>query len=101
MSNRAFDISRRPHHPYQRHAALHAEPFEHVQQILGREIAGRTWRVRTATKPTGGTVERRDAMLQRREHVGQRGAARIVKVQRNLVDWNTGQQLIEQIKQVE
>ena len=58
-------------------------PFEHVEQIFGREIAGRAGRVRAAAEAASRRVEGRDAEIERGEHVGERGAARVVEVQRD------------------
>ena len=57
-------------------------PSQHVEQILGRKVPGRAGRVRAAAQSARGRVERRDAEIECGQHVGQRGAARVVKVQR-------------------
>src|SRR3569833_4214577 len=67
-------------------AGLHAHRVEHRDDVLGREVARRTRRVRTAAEPTGGRVDRRDAELHRGHAVRERGALRIVEVDRERAD---------------
>ena len=57
-----------------------AHPVEHVDQVFGRDIAGRFWRKRTTADAADARVERLDADLQRGECVGDAGVARVVKM---------------------
>ena len=64
-----------------RDAGLDAEAVQHEQQIFGREIARGARREGAAAEAAGGTVERRHAVIESGEHVGERGAAGVVKMQ--------------------
>ena len=66
------------------HAGLDAKTVEHVDQIFGREVAGRPGRIRAAAKPAGGRVERRDAQFERRQDIGESRPARVVEVERDV-----------------
>ncbi len=77
--------ARRGRDAVDRDARFDAETVQHEQQILGGEVAGRAGREGAAAKPAGGTVERRHAVIEAGEHVGEGGAARVVEVQRDLM----------------
>ena len=66
-------------------AGLDAHRVQHRDDILGREVARRARRVRTAAEPARRRVDRRDAHLQRDEAVRERGALRVVEVHRDRV----------------
>jgi histidinol phosphatase-like PHP family hydrolase len=66
------------------HAGLGAEPVEHVHQVLGREVPGRAGGVRAAAQPAGRGVEGPDPEIERGQHVGERGTARVVQMQCDL-----------------
>ena len=63
-------------------------PVEHVDEILGGQIARRPGRVRTATRPAGRRIEAGNAVLEAGKDVGQRGAARVVEVVGEAVERN-------------
>ena len=63
-------------------AGLDAHRVQHRDDVLGREVARRARRVRTAAEPAGRRVDRRDAHLHRDDAVRERGALRVVEVHR-------------------
>ena len=79
-----LDECGRLHHLLQVDARANPQPVEHEHEVLGGEVPRRPRRVRTAAEPTGGPIERGDAGVEGGEDVRQRGASRVVKVQRHL-----------------
>jgi len=63
-------------------AGLNAHAVQHVDEILRREVPCRTRRERTAAEAAHRGVERAHAELEPDDHVGERGAARVVHVHR-------------------
>ena len=55
--------------------------LEHVDQVLGDDVAGRARRVGAAAEPADRRVVARDAAAEAGEHVREAGAARVVEVQ--------------------
>ena len=64
----------------ERDARLPARRVEEVDEVLGREVAGRAGRVRAATGPAGRRVEAADPGVEPGRDVGQRRPARVVEV---------------------
>src|SRR4029079_15152711 len=71
-------------------AVVPTRGVEEVDQVLGREVARRTGRIRAPTRPAGRRVERPDPGGQGHRGVRQRGPARVVEVVRLLLDRDTG-----------
>ena len=61
---------------------LDAEAVQHVDDVFGRDIAGRAFRVRTTTKPRDRAVEDRQAAFERGVDVSERLSVRVVVVRR-------------------
>jgi len=66
-------------------AGLDAQAVQHVDEILGREVARGTRRVRAAAEASDGGVEVADPLVQADERVGEGRAPRVVQVQGELV----------------
>ena len=73
-----------------RHAGLDAEAVQHEQQIFGGKVARGAGREGAAAQAAGGAVERRHAVIEAGEHVGEGGAARVVEVQGDLMQREPG-----------
>ena len=67
-------------------AGLDAEAVQQVDDVLGRDVAGRALRVRTAAEPRDARVERRDAELEARVDVRERLPVGVVEMAAHLVD---------------
>ena len=63
-------------------AGLDAEAVHQIQHVLGRDVAGRALRIRTAAESRHRRVINLDAFLQRRVDVGERLAVGVVEVAR-------------------
>ena len=61
-------------------AGLDPHPVEHVQEVLGGQVPRRAGRVGASPEAAGGAVDDAHALLQRRQHVGEGRAARVVEV---------------------
>src|SRR6516165_6273282 len=77
----AFRLGRRVDHGGQVHAGGHPHVLDHVHEFLGGDVSGGPGRVRAAAEPAHRRIEVVHAQFQRREHVGQPGAAGVVEVQ--------------------
>jgi len=62
-------------------AGAHAHAVEREDEVLRGEVAGGAGRVGAAAEAGDGRIEIADAALEADEHVGERGAARVVQVQ--------------------
>ena len=59
---------------------LDPQPVQHVHHVLGRDVAGRAFRIRTPAQPGDARVEGRDAHLQAGVDVGERLAVGVVEM---------------------
>ena len=84
MINVRLDTCRRGDHPLQADAGVNAEPVEHVEQILRRQIPRGSRGIRATAEPAGGRVEHGDASLQRGVDVDQRRPPGVVKMHGDL-----------------
>ena len=84
MADERFDRARGRGDAFELHARGDTQAVEQVKEILGREVAGGAWRVRTSAKPAGRCIEDADACLEAGVDVDQRRAARVMKMQREL-----------------
>jgi hypothetical protein len=66
-----------------------AQAIQHVDKVLGCEVAGCARGVRAAAESAGRRVERLDPKVQRGQHIRQRRAARVVKVERDSAERHT------------
>ena len=62
------------------HTGLDTRSLQHVQEIIGRNIAGRRRRKRTATDAANAGIEVGHAGLDGGERVGEPGITRVVEV---------------------
>ena len=67
-------------HTFEIDIRLVAQAAQHVQQVLGCEIARCTGRVWAAAEATRRAVKRRESKVEGGQDVGQSGASRVVKV---------------------
>ena len=65
---------------------LEARGVEQVDEILGGEIPGGSGGIGTAARAAGRAVEAADPAVETGDDVGERGAARVVEVVRDLVE---------------
>ncbi len=64
----------------QRHAGLVSGSLQHVEQVLGRDVAGRGRRERTAADPSKARIECRHSRLHRGVGVCESGVSRVVEM---------------------
>lgn len=57
-----------------------AHVFEHVDQLLGRDVTARTGSERAAAETTGGCVQISNTVLHSRQRAGNASATRVVEV---------------------
>jgi hypothetical protein len=76
----ALDPLRRLQQLVQPDAGVDAHGVEHMDQVLGADVAGGPRRKRAAAQAGDGAVEIGDAFGQRRQHVGKTAAAGVVEV---------------------
>ena len=88
MSDLGLDEGRSLNECVEIDTGLDAEPVQHVNQILGRKVARCARCIWATAESTGRCIERRNAELERGQHIGQCGPARVVKVQRDCVKRN-------------
>src|SRR5205814_5716832 len=67
--------------PFEVDAGLDAHLVEQIYEVLGGDVAGRARRIGAAAQPADRALELGDANLDRRQVVGEAGAARVVGVQ--------------------
>ena len=66
MAEHRLEGERRGLHGIERHAGVDAEPVQHVHEVLGGEVPGRSRREGAAADAAGAAVEAADAGFQRR-----------------------------------
>eukprot|EP00955_Chlamydomonas_euryale_P018777 200537-Chlamydomonas_euryale.AAC.3 len=79
-AQRAGDHAPRPQQPVHVDAVPNAEAVEHVDHVLGRDVAACALGVRAAAKAGNRRVDRRDAHLEGHQDVGERLAIGVVHV---------------------
>src|SRR5262249_48715803 len=65
-------------------AGVEAHACEHVEQILGRHVAGRAWRERAAANAAERAIEHTHTLFYGGDGVSERGVARVVKMRAQL-----------------
>src|SRR5688572_7781997 len=84
MADERLDRARGGGDTFDPHACGNPKAVEQIEEVLGREIAGGAWRVRTSAKPAGRRIEDADACLEAGVDVDQRRATRVVKMERQV-----------------
>src|SRR5688572_416668 len=63
-------------------AGVEAHLLQHEDEVLGGDVAARSWGMRAAAEATQRGIERADVDIESGHHVGEAKAARVVKVSR-------------------
>jgi len=74
----------RVHQRVQIDSCFDSKAVEHVDEVLGGEVALRSWRIWATPETPGRHVECRDPRIERCQDIGERRPARVVEVKRDL-----------------
>ena len=86
MSDERLDLPRRLDNAIETHPCHDPQPIQHVNEVLGGQVARCAWRLGATAEPARGGIEGGDSGLEACVDVHQRRATRVVQVQRKRPD---------------